>query len=216
MKVMRLNVQRTHGLIRDLDFEWILPFVQLGLNLQPGFGHGRSDQFDNDFMADQRAPSPIHADVRKQSMLDLVPFARPWGEMTDRDGEVGGIHERLEFNLPESNPIPIAATTVGTNQELVGVRVDRRAHGVPPASNTAHGETRRVVVDTDIDPSLILGHVIDAVWGDGHRDNLSGTTRDMSLPTSRKNGTEVCGVSRGRTRPVSGRSLLRLPEPQAR
>src|SRR5712692_3111454 len=110
-------------------------------------------------MADQRAPSPVHTDVTKESMLNLVPFARPGRQVTDCHGKIGGIHKRLEFNLPESNPVPVAPTTVGTNQEVVRMRIGLRAHGVPPTANTAHGEARGIVVDADIHPSLILGHV---------------------------------------------------------
>jgi hypothetical protein len=34
-------------------------------------------------MANQRFSPPIHADIAKHSMLNLIPFARPRREMAD-------------------------------------------------------------------------------------------------------------------------------------
>ena len=67
MKLVWFDVEGLHILIRYFYLEWILPFVQPGFDFQSCLGHGSSYQFHNDFMAHQRSPSPVHADVRKQT-----------------------------------------------------------------------------------------------------------------------------------------------------
>ena len=57
--------------------------VQFGADGQATFGGGAADEIDDDFMADQWLPPPVHADVAEHAVFDLVPFAGAWGEVAD-------------------------------------------------------------------------------------------------------------------------------------
>jgi hypothetical protein len=43
------------------------------------------DQVDDHFMAHQRSASPVLGDVGEHAVLNLVPLAGAWREMTDGD-----------------------------------------------------------------------------------------------------------------------------------
>ena len=87
--------------IGDLNAFGVGSFVQFGLNSQSSACSRTDNQLDQDFMADQGAPSPVHADIRKQTMFNLVPFARSRGKMADRDREPRLVGQLLQFKLPE-------------------------------------------------------------------------------------------------------------------
>src|SRR3990170_7543265 len=96
-------------------------------------------------------------------MLDLVPLAGPWGQMTDGHPHARVIHERLQFKLPESDPIAIASPAVRTDQQPFWVRILVTTHGLPPAAKAAHGKAGRIMVAPDIDPSQVLGYIVNPV-----------------------------------------------------
>ena len=64
-------------LIRDLDAFGVVSRIKLGLDRKSAFRPGVGYQIQKDFVAGQRLPSPVHADKRKQAMLDLVPYMVP-------------------------------------------------------------------------------------------------------------------------------------------
>ncbi len=51
-------------------------------------------------------------------MLNLVPFAGAWREMTDRNGQPRFIGESLQLQFPKLQSRPIASSAVGTNWSL--------------------------------------------------------------------------------------------------
>src|SRR5450631_3255439 len=79
------DVQRRHLLIRDDDALGIEIGVEFATHRQAGISRGRADQIDNDTIADQGLGSPIHADEREQTMLDLVPLAGARWQVMDGD-----------------------------------------------------------------------------------------------------------------------------------
>src|SRR5947209_15510636 len=85
MKVMRVQVHSRQLLVLDLHVGSITPRVQFGPDTQPLLRGGRPDQIDDDLVTDQGPTPPIHRDMRKQPMLNLVPLARPRGVMTNGD-----------------------------------------------------------------------------------------------------------------------------------
>ena len=50
--------------------------------------------FDDDFVAGQGSPAPVHRDVGEQPMLDFIPFRGAGWEVADGDGEAGGVGQR--------------------------------------------------------------------------------------------------------------------------
>ena len=77
MKTMWLKFNPLHFFVRYLNLGRIFSSIELGFYAKTIPSGRLSDQLDNNFVADQRSPSPIHADMREQPMLDLIPFARP-------------------------------------------------------------------------------------------------------------------------------------------
>src|SRR5450759_2341918 len=59
--------------------------------------------------------------------------------------------------------MPIAATAIGRNGQLLGLRVALFAHAQPPASNGLHGKCRGVMVSAHTYPSLISSNVVNPI-----------------------------------------------------
>ena len=63
-------------IICDLQFIGVVIFVQIGVNFEARFGACAGNQVDHDLQVLQWDALPVAGDVTKQSMFDLVPFAR--------------------------------------------------------------------------------------------------------------------------------------------
>ena len=59
--------------------------VQFGADGQSTLGGSAANEIDDDFMADQWLAPPVHADVAEHAVFDLIPFARAWREVADRN-----------------------------------------------------------------------------------------------------------------------------------
>ena len=114
-------------------------------------------------MTHKRFASPILTDVGKESMLDLVPLAGARWEMTNRYDKTGFVGELLQFDLPESNSRPVAASSVSGNQKATRLRIRLPSHGNPPLADALHSKRCCVVVGSDIDPACITGLVVNPV-----------------------------------------------------
>ena len=64
----------------------------------------------------QGPPSPIHADIRKEAMFNLVPLARARREVAHRDLQLVLIGQLLEFSFPEAHPVAVAAAAVRADE----------------------------------------------------------------------------------------------------
>ena len=64
--------------VRDLDPLWVGIVINFRLYFQAFLGRGCCDQVDDHFVAYQGLASPIHANMRKQTMRNLVPLACSW------------------------------------------------------------------------------------------------------------------------------------------
>src|SRR5712691_2922954 len=118
--------------VGNLHLGWVDAGVQFGLYLEAFARGGGANQFDNHLMADQRTPAPVHADMRKQPMFNLIPLARAGWQMTNRHPQTGRICEAVEFKLPQPHAIPVTAASIGADQQLVGLWVDPHANHLPP------------------------------------------------------------------------------------
>jgi len=94
------DVQRGHLLIRDDDTLGLEVGVEFAAHRQTGIGLGCADQIDHDTIADQRLGSPVHADEREQTMLDLVPLAGARRQVMDDDVDAKLVGETLQFAIP--------------------------------------------------------------------------------------------------------------------
>src|ERR1700730_7242245 len=104
-------------------------------------------------MADKRLTAPVAGDEREQAVLDLVPLAGAGRQVTDA-------HART-----------VAATAIGGNQQVAGVRITLAAHELPPATDGIGGESCGVMVDPHAHPSGVVGDIVDAI---GHCPSQPG------------------------------------------
>src|SRR6266436_961267 len=79
MKVIGDAVNGGEGCIGDGDALGIVAVIEAAANGEAAIGSGRTDQLENDLMADERGCPPVLGDEREEAMLDLVHFEVPGG-----------------------------------------------------------------------------------------------------------------------------------------
>ena len=90
--------------------------------------------------------------------------------MANGQRQAGIVRESLQLQFPESKPRTVAATAIGRDHNLVGVRIDIPAFKAPPSANGCYGKRTRVMVGANVHKSGILTQIIDAIWvGPRHR-----------------------------------------------
>lgn len=109
---MRLQFNSLHFRIRYLNLGRIFSLIELGFYTKTIARRCFPNQLYNHLMANQRPPSPIHADVREQPMFYFIPLAGPRGKMTRGNPQTGlrcqrqpsqrPIHTRLDPLSPQS------------------------------------------------------------------------------------------------------------------
>jgi len=57
--------------------------------------------------------APVLGDVAEHAVLDLVPLARSWREMTDANHQSGVVRDSLEFTVPPPVARAMRPTTIG-------------------------------------------------------------------------------------------------------
>ena len=90
--------------------------IECRLDPQTRCGRGVPNQVHNHSETAQRTPTPIFCDVAKHPMFNLIPLARAWRKMTDRNRQPHLIGDALECDLPEAASPAVAATTLGGDQ----------------------------------------------------------------------------------------------------
>ena len=146
MKLGRLHAYFGQICLGDFDAQSILFPVNLGLDSKTGIGRGASDQVDDRFKAHQRSAAPVLSDEGKHPMLDFIPFACPGGKVADMDAQTSCVGQTLNTDFPQPRPASVAASGVGHNQQLLGVRITFAPHMLPPGQDTVDGKLRYVVV----------------------------------------------------------------------
>ena len=73
------------------------------------FVGGRGDELHDDLVAHQRFATPVLTDERKESMLDLVPFARAGRQMANVNVQASLVCKPLQLALPEAIARAVAA-----------------------------------------------------------------------------------------------------------
>src|ERR1041384_8132885 len=98
----------------------------------------------------------MFADLAKEAMLDGIPLGGAGGIMTDRDAQLIGIDQLfLQGESPRATARPIAASTVGQDQQLRGFGGTMTALPSPPLANGFRGESRSVVRHAHDDHSAV-------------------------------------------------------------
>ena len=100
MKRMRGQLQLGHLRVGDFDRLGIVAVINLGPNAEARVRRGLADKRDDGRQIDEGLAAPVHRDVRKQSMLYLIPLAGARRKMTDGDRESGAVGELLQFPFP--------------------------------------------------------------------------------------------------------------------
>src|SRR5215471_20689541 len=95
-----LEMNLLHGLLRDLEPYRVRVLIQLAHDLQARLGRRGRNEVDHHLVAHQRLPAPILADKGEETMFDLVPLARPRGEVAHRDRHPRLVCQPLEFQFP--------------------------------------------------------------------------------------------------------------------
>src|SRR5512135_298206 len=131
MECVSSQVDLPHLFLRDLDPRGIDTLIKFACDLQTRLGRRRCNQIDDRLVTDQRLASPVLADEREEPMLDLVPLARPWRQVTHRDLQARLIRQPLQSHLPKVHPRTVAPSTIGGDQQPLGSGVVRLAHRVP-------------------------------------------------------------------------------------
>ena len=108
--------------------------IQYRMNPQSAAGRCRRNETDDRFVTDQRFATPVPGDERKESMLDLVPFACSRRKAADAD------------------------------RHFLGARIDRAPHAAPPAAKRGCSQFDRVMIGSNANPTGVFADVADSVW----------------------------------------------------
>ena len=120
-----------------------------------------------------------------------------WCRVADADRDPEFVSQNLQFPLPQAQPHAVAATAVRGDQQPRHGGIAGGTEFVPPAADALDGEHRGVVADAEIDPSGIVGDVVDAI---GHRLAEFGDlkimhTNRLGLPLGAQLTTAILEVS---------------------
>src|SRR5215468_827067 len=168
MPAVGFDVDRLDLLRRDSLAGGVASLVESSTNHESAVVRGVCDQVDDGLVGAEGATAPVDRDERKEAVLDLVPLAGPWREMTDADGEAEFVGDALQIVLPDVGAVAVAATGVGGDENLARVGIPLRTDLFPPRLDGGDREHRGVVIDADADEPVVGTDVVDAV-----RDHLA-------------------------------------------
>jgi hypothetical protein len=85
---------------RNFDAALIRFLVKTDFDCEASLRRRGCNQIHDGLIVRQGTPTPIHADVRKKAMLNLVPLARSRREVAHRYSQRLLIGELLQFSFP--------------------------------------------------------------------------------------------------------------------
>ena len=113
-----------HFMLGDLDAGRVVAVQGRRSDTQPGLGGGRADELGDDFVGAQWLAGPVPADLAEQTMLDGIPFGGPGRVVRKSDAQAQAIAQlTLNLSLPGATLSPIAATGIGQDEDVAGLRV---------------------------------------------------------------------------------------------
>ena len=127
MEVIAGNLDGGEFYVSDPHALFALGRIDFSAHRQSLADRGCSDQVYDDFVAHQGLTAPIQADIRKQSMLDLVPLARAWWEVAHR-------MVRSSPSASRCNSIPTSPTSRSSTRAADRPLTERGIRSIPPSS----------------------------------------------------------------------------------
>jgi hypothetical protein len=121
------------------------------------------NQLDNGLKRRKRLATPIDGNVRKEPMLDLVPFAGGRRQVANGDGQAGLISQMVHLLLPQQIAYPIGATPISYDQQFPTSGIQFAAHALPPASDAFDRKRCGLMIDPDVDEAAVVHQIIDAI-----------------------------------------------------
>ena len=103
-------------------------------------------------------------------MFHLVPLACARRKVAHGDLQTDLVGQPLQLQLPQFESIPVAAPTIGRDEQSVGRRIKMSSLMPPPSSYRRHGKSGRVVIGSHVHETRVLPKIVDAVGiGSRHR-----------------------------------------------
>src|SRR5690606_21436337 len=82
VKGVGLEVDQCEFLVGDSTTARVDALIEATSHREARLGGRGRDQADDNLMGDERLAAPVLGDEGEQAVLDLVPFARSWGQVT--------------------------------------------------------------------------------------------------------------------------------------
>src|SRR3954470_4090427 len=112
MKLGPSEVDLSQLLVRNFFTCRIFSVIHGRLDSQSFAGRRCFDQIDDDFVTDERLPSPVLGYEGEEPMLNLIPFARARRQMADLNWKPQLFREFLQFHFPETNAAAVASSAI--------------------------------------------------------------------------------------------------------
>jgi len=118
------EVELTHFCVWDLDSGGVILRDEISVDGKAGFRFGGSDEFEDLADVGERLPSPVLADLAKQTVFDGVPFGSARGIVADGNGEAERSAECVLKRFPPGAATrAVTSSAIRQNEELAGGRV---------------------------------------------------------------------------------------------
>src|SRR5208282_6001790 len=170
MKARRFDVETRHLLLGNLSPWQVATSVQSAGNRQSLGGGGCGNQPYYRLVVPERFAPPVRANEREEPVLHFVPLAGSRREMAHGDRKPRLVGQALQLQFPKPQPVAVAATAIGGDQQLARLRIESLALMAPPSSNRHHRKGGRVMIGTHVDKARVLAQIVDAVGvGAWHR-----------------------------------------------
>src|SRR5260370_29604308 len=111
------------------------------------------NQFNHGLKRRERFPTPIDGNVRKESVLDLVPFAGGWRQVANGDGQTGLSGQGLQLLLPQPIARPIRTPTIRHAEQFPTAGLQFPAHSLPPPPDSLHRKLSGLMLDATVNNS---------------------------------------------------------------
>jgi hypothetical protein len=142
----------------------IVATVEVSGDGQAGLSSGGTNEVENLLIAVERFAGPVLGDLRKETMLDGVPFRSSCLVVGDGEGQAVGIGQlRLELGFPSAATIAVTAAGIAEDEEMSGAWITEQPLLAPPMRDGVSGEGGCVMGDTDHDRPSMGEQIIDAV-----------------------------------------------------
>ena len=100
-------------------------------------------------MAGQRPATPVPGEVAEHPTFDLVPFARPWLNVTRRDPVPRVIGEAPRLPFPQPASAAVRSGPTGSDQGPMRLGMCAPVHAVPPSAQGFRGKRGRNMVHAE-------------------------------------------------------------------